>query len=775
MNLTQIVSYGGCYREVWDDSYNLKIIYKGQKDLRLTFREGRWCWDEGTLPDLPLAESFFPQAADAAVAVKRFLASGQTVRNLAELAPGQETGPVFAAEFLRSLLDDYGMNIETVYPYVVPFAGERLNAEEMDALNRLQARSFHLLQVLYGHEEVVPPMLHDIRLPEFRSPVGAAVSGETVRLAFAAPQGNVTDAVLELWGDSLNQEFSMEAGTDGWAVSFQAPDTPAPLWYRFRVRIAGESDPVWLCAAPDGIHSWPTAEAKDGFRFTVAAESFETPAWFQGSVMYQIFPDRFAFSDDGTAEKGIEYHRTLGQTPELHHSRREEVRWQPRAFEKTYMPDDFYGGTLKGIRSRLPYLRDLGINCLYLNPIMESRSNHRYDTSDYLRVDPILGTNEDFTALCRAARELGIRILCDGVFSHTGADSVYFNRDGHYPNSGACQNAPSPYDSWYDFRHFPDDYRSWWGFRELPEVNELDPSWQDFVVSGENSVVRQWLRRGASGWRLDVADELPDEVLELIRDAAKQEDPDSVILGEVWEDAVLKESYGSRRRYALGTALDSVMNYPFRTAVLDFLHGRIDAFALAAFLTGQMMHYPKPLYRSLMNLLGTHDIERLQNALASPVTWKDLSREDQLALEAGLKEEDWQRAERLERLAIQIQFSVPGVPSIYYGDEIGMRGTNDPFNRRPMREGERSEEAVSLLCEFRNLAQLRRNHPALRGGDAFFLACDGDVLLIYRFCAEEKILTVVNRADEEREYSIWLPDCRAEGTVAPCSAQMRIL
>ena len=201
-----------------------------------------------------------------------------------------------------------------------------------------------------------------------------------------------------------------------------------------------ESSAHWLCPDETGYLGQICPRRESGFRLTVYAPDFQTPAWFRRSIMYQIFPDRFAFSNDDTAEKGIAYHVSLGQSPELHKSLDEPVRYLPRSFEQFYHPDDFYGGTLRGIREKLPYLKELGISCLYLNPIVEARSNHRYDTSDYLKVDPILGDTEDFRDLCRAAGEYGIRILCDGVFSHTGADSIYFNRDGHYPGDGACQN-----------------------------------------------------------------------------------------------------------------------------------------------------------------------------------------------------------------------------------------------------------------------------------------------------------------------------------------------
>ncbi|MER2236000.1 MAG: glycoside hydrolase family 13 protein, partial [Candidatus Limivicinus sp.] len=594
----------------------------------------------------------------------------------------------------------------------------------------------------------------------------------SLSLAIRVQPNRLTAAVLELFGDELHREYPMQKTGDGWRVELTAPEEEAALWYRFRCETGDQV--FWLGPAPDGIHAWLRNSAQDGFRLTVYRRDFDTPAWFQNGVMYQVFPDRFAFSDDGTAEAGIRYHEKLGQVPELHSSKMEEVRWQPRSFEEFYIPDDFYGGTLRGIREKIPYLKELGISVLYLNPIFEARSNHRYDTSNYLKIDPILGSTEDFAELCRAAAEAGIRVLCDGVFSHTGADSIYFNRDGHYPDIGACQNKTSPYFSWYDFRQYPDQYRSWWGFAELPEVNENDPSWQDYVVTGKDSVIRQWLRCGASGWRLDVADELPDNVLCLIREAAKEEKNDSVILGEVWEDAVLKESYGSRRKYALGGALDSVMNYPFRTAALDFLHGRIDAFALSDFLTGQQLHYPQPIYVCLMNLLGSHDTERLYTALATDLPLKDYPREMQRVLEQNISDRDYRRAEKLEKMALTLQFSVPGMPSIYYGDELGMTGVNDPFNRRPM---ENTEGAAlhGFLQYLRELSAFRREHRAFREGDAFFLANDPDVLLILRTLPEEAILTVINRAGTKRRFRLEAQGRTTEGLIEACSAKITVL
>ncbi len=525
-----------------------------------------------------------------------------------------------------------------------------------------------------------------------------------------------------------------------------------------------ESSAHWLCPDETGYLGRLCPRRESGFRLTVYAPDFQTPAWFRRSVMYQIFPDRFAFSDDGTAEKGIAYHESLGQIPELHKSIDERVRHLPRSFEQNYSPDDFYGGTLRGIEQKLPYLKELGVSCLYLNPIVEARSNHRYDTSDYTRPDPILGTTEDFERLCESAKEQGIRIILDGVYSHTGCDSIYFDRYGNYGGEGACSGPESPYYSWYDFQRFPDEYRCWWGFADLPEVNEHDPRWQRYIITGEDSIMKLWLGRGASGWRLDVADELPDDVLALMRKHVKKADPDAAIIGEVWEDAVIKESYGSRRQYALGTALDSAMNYPLRTAVMEFAHNDCSAYNLRDFLIGQQMNYPWPFYYALMNLLGSHDVPRLKTVLACPYNLRSMSREDQLAVR--FEQEALERAEKLEKMCAALQFAIPGVPSIYYGDEQGMEGVGDPFNRGPFKEGSRE-----LHDCYARLSALRNSAPALSTGRAQFFAENSDVLLVLRYITDGKdifdeesengvYLCVVNRSETEKSYSA---DCSAAG------------
>ena len=336
---------------------------------------------------------------------------------------------------------------------------------------------------------------------------------------------------------------------------------------------------------------------------------------------------------------------------------------------------------------------------------------------------------------------MGIRIINDGVFSHTGADSIYFNRFESYSTLGAYQSKDSEFYPWYDFRSFPDDYRCWWNFRDLPEVEETNPVWQEHIITGDDSIVKAWLRRGASGWRLDVADELPDEVLGLIRSSAKSEKPDSVIIGEVWEDAVIKESYGSRRNYALGYSLDSVMNYPFRSFVIDFACGRINAFELRDRLNSQKYNYPAPMYLALMNLLGSHDVERLHTALVPNLSTGSTSREQQAAI--TISDEAKSIADARQKLCAAIQYLVPGVPCLYYGDEESLDGARDPFNRAPF------EPSKSGLHNFYvKLAEIRNGYAAVKYGQMKIITPSAKIVIIIREHENEKVTCVINRGSK---------------------------
>jgi glycosidase len=497
---------------------------------------------------------------------------------------------------------------------------------------------------------------------------------------------------------------------------------------------------------------------------------FTVPDWAKDAVMYQIFPDRFACGDAEAVRKGLDFHQSKGRSEiTLHESWDELPRYEAGEGESYYTPSDMFGGDLEGIRQKLPYLKELGVNLIYLNPIFESASNHRYNTGDYLAVDPILGGEEALDRLVTAAKEAGIRIVLDGVFAHTGEDSVYFNRLGRYDSLGAFQSKESPYFGWYEFSDWPEVYRSWWGFGSLPTVNKENAEWEDFVVTGADSVVRTWVRKGIDGYRLDVADELSDHTIEGIRESMKAENPESFLIGEVWEDATTKESYGKLRTYALGSGLDSVMNYPFRDMTIGYLLGHVNALDYKSFLVNQRLNYPKEMYYALMNLLSSHDAVRVRSVLSTACDGRGQSREEQAREE--ISAEQYAEGGAAQRLAALIQFSLPGIPAVYYGDEVGMTGLLDPFNRKPYKVCD--EE---MLSYYQRLAEVRRTFAALAGGEVSFYATVGGMLGILRqtvrgenafggAAAAGATLTVVNPSREPKRMVVDLHrevECMAE-------------
>ena len=487
-------------------------------------------------------------------------------------------------------------------------------------------------------------------------------------------------------------------------ITFKAPPEPALIWYYFILEGVEGKYFYGDNQSFQGGEGQISTFMPPAYQITAYKEN-PLPDWYKEAVFYQIFVDRF-YNSCGEGN-----FLDLKDKSLLHSSWHDKPMYfrNPDGSIKRW---NFFGGNLQGIIEKLEYLHDLGVNALYLNPIFEAPSNHKYDTGDYKKIDSMFGDEATFEKLCLEAKKLGINIILDGVFSHTGSDSIYFNKKNNYPGKGAYNSKDSPYYSWYKFKNYPYEYESWWGIDTLPNVNELEPSFVDFIIENEDSVIKRWLKCGAKGWRLDVADELPDEFIKKIRTAMKETDPQSLLVGEVWEDASNKVSYSKLREYFLGDELDSVMNYPFRKILLEYLLGYKDAKDTYCAFMSLYENYPKDIFYSLLNLIGSHDVPRILTLLgeADPEeSLCDYDRENfklnKIQVELGKK--------RL-RLLTLIQFTFPGVPCIYYGDEVGMEGYSDPFNRGTFPWGKEDKE---LLEWHKQVIALRKNNEVFTQGD----------------------------------------------------------
>ena len=503
----------------------------------------------------------------------------------------------------------------------------------------------------------------DSRDPRYKSPFGAVPCGTAVTLT-VTPEEDFSACAAVTFGEfaGCRGETPLLPCPGGFSGVFTAPDAPELVWYTFRfTRRDGSS--AFL-----GRNGWGGEADRQPWQLTVY-ENRPTPDWFGRGVTYQIFPDRFCRLTRPDP-RGLLGERTV------HDNWDDMPRLGPDPVTGRWN-NDFFGGSLRGIREKLDYLQSLSVTTLYLNPIFYAASSHRYDTADYRMVDPLLGTEEDLRDLCAEAKKRGMHVILDGVFNHTGDDSRYFNRHGFFDTPGAYQSKDSPWYDWFCFRQWPEEYDAWWGIHTLPAVNESAPSYRDFIIRDQDSVIRRWLRCGADGWRLDVADELPDDFIEEIRAAMEQEKPDSYLLGEVWEDGSNKIAYSRRRRYLLGRETHGLMNYPLRGAVLDYVRGG-DAAAFRDAMEEQRENYPPAAFYGGLNILGTHDTPRILTLLGTDAVPE--SKEARAA--CHLSPEGRRRAVRRLTLAVVLLYTFPGSPTIYYGDEAGMEGFEDPLNRR---------------------------------------------------------------------------------------------
>lgn len=610
----------------------------------------------------------------------------------------------------------------------------------------------------------------------YRRPFGAVPLGTTLHFAMEVETDKTVYCMMRYRTSSRPERekfLPMEKkekspGAYRFSCNLIAPMEPCLIWYDFILR---SEEVYWYVSnKEDGLGGEGRLIKESGqpFQVTVYRESNNDTDWLAEGIMYQIFVDRFH-----RGSKPGKYPRSV-----LLHSDWYDFPYYVKDEEGRILRYDFFGGTLNGIIEKLDYLHELGVTILYLNPIFESASNHKYDTADYHKVDPNYGDGEDLIRLCKAADKYGISVILDGVFSHVGSDSRYFNREAHYDDPGAYHSVHSPYYSWFRFRHYPDDYESWWGIDTMPNVNEDDPTYQSFILDQESGVIAYWMDHGIKGWRLDVADELPDSFIKGIQHRVKEKDVTGVVIGEVWEDASNKVSYNKQREYLYGEELDSVMNYPFQEGILRFLREEETGEQFLRKILSIQENYPPRIFDRLMNFLGTHDTLRSINAMLyaqEPVEQKSR------LLKWKLSEEEWELAIQRLHLAVMLLFSLPGTPCIYYGDEAGVQGWKDPFNRSTYPWG-RENEAVMTL--YRQWSGIYQSLTALKSGSFIGLEGTERSISFLRRTENETVFCIANADAEELngnfpESGHWKSVCSGEYydenfLIPPCAADIFI-
>jgi len=553
-----------------------------------------------------------------------------------------------------------------------------------------------------------------------KSITGAVSDQEQLKINIKISDAARCRLILKKDDDGSFKAYEMDKEKDNWFSCIINPLKRGLYWYYF----------VYDNEYCIGLGHNYQAQVQTNvwyYQLLVYENGYSTPDWFKGGIMYQIFPDRFYREGDFVVPKGKVKREDWFGIPSY------------KPVNGKVLNNDFFGGNLKGIEAKLDYLKSLNVSTIYLNPIFSSYSNHRYDTSDYMKIDSILGDEEDLKSLIESAKKLGIKIIFDGVFNHTGDDSIYFNKYGKFDTVGAYQSKDSPYYTWYTFQNFPDTYTSWWGIDVLPTISKDSKEFESFIA-GPNGMLEHYAKLGLAGVRLDVVDELPDSFVKKIRTAIRKHNKDNLVIGEVWEDATNKVAYGVRRRYFQGRELDSVMNYPLKNAIINYVLWR-NSFELANTIMSQLDNYPKMALDCLMNILGTHDTPRIITILGRD---KVCNTKEESEFEK-LSPREYKKGVDKLKVATLIQYTLYGVPSVYYGDEVGLEGNMDPFNRKCYPWG---KEDNNLIAWYKKLAKIREL-PLFKDGKTNLLSHENGMIIYERTDGEENVVVAINLGEED--------------------------
>ncbi|MFT3894824.1 MAG: alpha-amylase family glycosyl hydrolase [Anaerolineales bacterium] len=689
-------------------------------------------------------------------------------------------------------------------PFFVPFDGAKVTFK--------YNATTHMLSILAGftadNNIAWDGLKHDSRDTLYRTPGGAVPAGSTVLVRFRTFHNDVTGVGLRVYdlnasgqrvtpmtlvaSDVPCYQAGLEQFTcDYWETAVHQ-DTPNNLWYRFIVTDGTDVDfYADNTTALDGGLGTVTEDAADNsYALMFYDPSFTAPAWAKNASIYQIFPDRFrdGRSDNNAKTGDVRYDDPVlklnwGTLPEgfcrNYADGSTNCPWRFDTTPPDYSPTkesprgrDYFGGDLRGVDQYLDYLQLMGVNTLYFNPLFDAGSNHSYDTQDYYKIDPYFGTQKDWENLVKHATDRGMKIVLDGVFNHMSSDSPIFDRYHHYPQVGACESVSSPYRSWFSFHDVPAgtgtcvssagvengaNYDGWFGFDSIPVINKSLPAVQEYFLTAPNSVSKYWLRNGAGGWRLDVMGDasFPNGYWESFRTQVKDTKSDALIISETWQ----KDS--TLLRMLRGDRADTTMNYRLRDAVVGLLapqsfdskgfgdSGRIILPSeFAARMESQREDYPDAAYYSLMNLLDSHDTERL--------LWT-LTPGEETTASKELNATNLAEGKKRQKLASLIQFTVPGAPTVFYGDEVGINGDDDPDDRRTypwLDKGGKPDG--SLLLHYSALNLLRKSQPVLVNGDFKMLVADdaAQVIAYGRKTQQQAAIVIVNRNSSSQSVTI---------------------
>lgn len=567
-----------------------------------------------------------------------------------------------------------------------------------------------------------------------KSPHGAVVKGTTVTYRLKVSKfEKPTTAFFVVHQDGTQPEFieMTKEYVDDRYVNYAYTttfDNIGLYWYHFSVSY-GESSVNLIRSENLDIIESPADS--DYLQLVIDNES-KTDSSFQKGIIYHIFIDRFNKSGEVKSRKGLNLLDNW-EEPLCYEYDEKGIR----------VNHNCYGGNFQGIIDKLPYLKSLNVKTIYLSPIFEAHSSHRYNVADYSKIESMYGGKEVFEELIRKAKRLGIKIIIDGVFNHTGSDSIYFNREGRYKTIGAYQSKNSKYYSWYDFDKYPDNYSCWWGIKTLPQTNE-NSGFFDYIA-GKNGIIHKYMSMGLGGLRLDVVDELSNNFLKAICNATREVDPKALIVGEVWEDASSKISYDERKQYFLGGNLDSVTNYPMKNAILNFIkYGDHQGFVNVVNLI--LDQYPKSVQDKLMNILDTHDTLRAITYLGANFNSPEYSE----TTDFRLSEEEYNRGKKLLKLASIIQYTVMGIPTVFYGDEAGIQGVKDPYCRATYPWGKEDTELIEHYTKLGNL----RNNKVLLDGNMSIKYVNNSVVIYERVKDDNKVIVAVNMSADNFEFVV---------------------